>query len=107
MSDRSYGVLGQLMVEGPGGPISLGGPKQRAVLAVLLLSNGLVVEADRLAYHLWGDEIPPSAAGTIQAYVSKLRRALGSDEIERVGAGEHRSSPRRCSSPGRSARSTG
>ncbi|GLX92273.1 AfsR/SARP family transcriptional regulator [Herbidospora sp. NBRC 101105] len=61
---------------GDGGPLDLGPPKQRAVLALLALSAGHIVPLDRLVDELWADEAPSSATGTLQAYISHLRRAL-------------------------------
>src|SRR5436190_17272107 len=49
---------------------------QRAVLAVLVLEANRVVSIQRLTYRLWGDDRPARAVGTVQAYVSNLRRAL-------------------------------
>ena len=54
----------------------LGGRKQRAVLALLLLEEGHVVAADRLIDELWGLEPPEDAPTALQAHVSRLRRAL-------------------------------
>ena len=71
-----YQVLGGLAVLGADGPLDLGGPKQRAVLAALLLEPGQSVPADRLADMVWGDQPPASADGSLQAYVANLRRAL-------------------------------
>jgi WD40 repeat protein/serine/threonine protein kinase len=52
------------------------------VLAHLVLGANRVVPADRLIDALWGEEPPEAARGTLQAYVSRLRSALGSDAIE-------------------------
>src|SRR5262249_1408354 len=72
-----YRVLGPLDVISPGtGPVKIEGAKTRALLVLLLLSRNSVVSADRIAEDLWAGMPPPSAAGTIHAYVSKLRRAL-------------------------------
>lgn len=73
-----FGILGGLQVvdDGGGEVLQLGGPKQRAVLAVLLLNANRVVSLDRLIDVLWGDEPPPTAAPTVQAYVSNLRKEL-------------------------------
>ena len=65
---------------------SLGGPKQRLVLARLLAEPNHVVSVDRLVDGLWGDDPPETARHTVQAYVSELRKALGS-LVERDGAG--------------------
>ena len=58
-----------------GGPVDLGGPKQRAVLAVLLLEPGTSVSIDRLVDLVWGDDAPGRAEVSIRGYVSNLRRA--------------------------------
>lgn len=57
-------------------PVDIGPPKQRAVLAVLLLAAGRVVSVDRLIDAVWGDDAPGSATAGLQAYISNLRRAL-------------------------------
>ena len=75
-----YGVLGPLEVTGAdGGPLDLGGAKPRALLALLLADAGRVVGVDRIVATLWGDDPPPTATGTLQAYVSHLRRVLEPD----------------------------
>ncbi len=70
-------MLGPLQVLDRNGPVTLGGPMQRTVLAALLLEPNRVVSMDRLIDRLWGDNPPSRASGTLQAYVSNLRRALG------------------------------
>lgn len=79
-----FRVLGPLEVADPstGDPLDLGGPKQRAVLAMLLLARGQVVPLTRLVEGLWGDAPPASAQGTLQAYVSNLRRVLEPDRTK-------------------------
>ena len=75
-------LLGPLEVrDDDGRPADLGSPKQRAVLALLALNPGRVVPADTIAFELWGDDVPRTGANTIQAYVSRLRAALGADAI--------------------------
>src|SRR6185312_6441696 len=69
-------MLGPLVVARDESTVDVGPPKQRAVLAVLLLAQGRVVSVDRLIDAVWGDDVPGSAAGGLQAYVSNLRRAL-------------------------------
>jgi basic membrane lipoprotein Med (substrate-binding protein (PBP1-ABC) superfamily)/DNA-binding SARP family transcriptional activator len=66
--------------------LSLGGPKQRFVLARLIAEPNRVVSVDRLVDGLWGDDPPETARHTIQAYISELRKGLGS-VVERDGAG--------------------
>jgi DNA-binding SARP family transcriptional activator len=70
-------VLGPLEARRDGRPVALGGAKQRALLAVLLLHAGEVVSTDRLIDELWGDDPPATAAHTVQVFVSRLRKALG------------------------------
>jgi DNA-binding SARP family transcriptional activator len=71
-----FRVLGQMEVVRDGRRLALGGHRQLAVLAVLVLDAGRMVPVDRLVDALWGEEPPSGARATIQAYVSKLRRAL-------------------------------
>jgi DNA-binding SARP family transcriptional activator len=65
----------------------LGGPMQRAVLAVLLLHRGEVVSTDRLIDELWGDQAPRSAVKIVHGYVSHLRKALGDGLLVTRGRG--------------------
>lgn len=74
-----FRVLGPLQVARDGRLLPLGGIKQRGLLALLLLDRNRVVSRDRLVDALWNDEPPPSAANSIQVYVSKLRRLLEED----------------------------
>ncbi len=72
-----FRVLGPLEVLGADGrALTLGGPKQRAVLAALLVHANETVPADRLVDAVWGEDPPASALQTLEAYVSRLRRAL-------------------------------
>lgn len=67
--------------------IPLGGLLQRAVLAILILHRGEVVSSDRLIDELWGAQPPATAAKTLQSYVSRLRKALGTDVLRTQGGG--------------------
>ncbi|MBF6073448.1 AAA family ATPase [Nocardia beijingensis] len=69
-------VLGALTAADERGELDLGGPRQRGVLARLLVARGEVVPVDRLIDDLWRGEPPPRALGALQAYVSNLRRLL-------------------------------
>ena len=62
--------------------MSLGGPKQRALLAMLLLEAGRVVSLDRLIEALWEGQPPATAVASLQNFVAQLRKALGPDVIE-------------------------
>ncbi|WP_433414649.1 BTAD domain-containing putative transcriptional regulator [Microtetraspora malaysiensis] len=64
------------VLSGDGGRLDLGARKQRAVLALLALEPGRTVSLDRLIDEVWADEAPSSATGTLQAYISHLRRVL-------------------------------
>src|SRR5918999_5298775 len=68
-----FRILGLLEVEG-GGP--LGGPRQRALLRRLLLSPNRVLSVDRLVDAVWGERAPKHARGSLQVYVSHLRKAV-------------------------------
>ena len=74
-------ILGPLEVVDGKGSISLGGPKQRAVLAHLALQANRVVPAERLIDEIWGEDPPPAARSALQSYVSHLRKAVGSDRL--------------------------
>src|SRR5262245_23413891 len=71
-----YRVLGSLEVLRGDGPLPLGGPKQRALLALLLVNANRVVARDRLIDELWGESPPDTAVKTTQVYVSRLRKLL-------------------------------
>ncbi|MGY1618902.1 BTAD domain-containing putative transcriptional regulator [Geodermatophilus sp. SYSU D00691] len=69
-------VLGPLEVHAGGGPLPLGGRKQRLLLAALLLAAGRTVSADRLVDLLWGEEANDKVRNTLQVHVSTLRKLL-------------------------------
>ncbi|HET7236113.1 MAG TPA: BTAD domain-containing putative transcriptional regulator, partial [Actinomycetota bacterium] len=77
-----FGVLGPLEVSDGDGPVPLGGPKQRVVLAHLVLGANQVVPAERLIDALWGEDLPDEPRATLRVYVSRLRSALGQESIE-------------------------
>jgi WD40 repeat protein/DNA-binding SARP family transcriptional activator/tRNA A-37 threonylcarbamoyl transferase component Bud32 len=81
-SPMEFRVLGPLEVSDGKGEVRLGGPKQRLVLAHLLLRANRVVATDRLIEDIWGEEPPEAARSTLHAYVSRLRKLLGSSRIE-------------------------
>jgi DNA-binding SARP family transcriptional activator len=76
-----FRILGPLEVVDAGASLSLGGARQRAVLALLLTRPNEVVSLDRLIDELWGNEPPRTAANTVQYYVSQLRKLLGAERI--------------------------
>src|SRR5262249_49858591 len=79
--------------------LTISSPRQRIILATLLLNPNTVVSLDRIAGFVWDDDLPPSASATIRTYVMRLRKALGEEVaarletrapgyVLRVGAGE-------------------
>ena len=76
-----FRVLGPLEVDAGGAAITLGGPKQRAVLAHLLIRSNEVVPAEILVDEVWGEDPPEEVRNVIQTYVSRLRKVLGPDRI--------------------------
>jgi DNA-binding SARP family transcriptional activator len=82
-----FRVLGPLEVWRDGAQIPLGKPRERALLALLLLRANEVVTRDELVDRLWGDEPPPTAKAALHNAVSALRRALGEEAIETVAPG--------------------
>jgi predicted ATPase/DNA-binding SARP family transcriptional activator len=82
-----FRILGSVEAVGDDGSLPLGSPKQRALLAVLLLNANTVLSRDQLVDALWGDEPPRSAVSSLQVYVHGLRKALGAERIERHGTG--------------------
>ena len=81
-----FRVLGSFEVLEDERPLALGGPKQRALLAVLVLRRGEAVSTDRLIDALWGERAPASAVKIVQGYVSNLRKALGEGVLVTRGA---------------------
>src|SRR4249919_200018 len=77
-----FRILGPIEVSAGDGAIKLGGPKQRAVLAHLILRANRPVPVDLLIDGLWGEEPPETAKNTLQTYVYRLRRVLGDGRIE-------------------------
>src|SRR5919206_572403 len=82
-----FGLLGPLQVTREGSELQLGGPKQRALLAILLMEANHAVSADRLIDALWGDRPPDTAKNTLQVYVSQLRKLLPEGSLETVPPG--------------------
>lgn len=82
-----FRLLGSLEVADGGTVAQLGSPKQRALLAVLLLHPGELIPSERLIELLWPGDPPRTAAHSIQIYVSELRKSLhriGSAEVIRT-----------------------
>ena len=77
-----YRILGPLEVVRDGRALALGGPKQRATLAILLLSANRVVSIERFADDLYAGQPPVTAVTQVQRQVSDLRKVIGAETIE-------------------------
>jgi DNA-binding SARP family transcriptional activator len=82
-----FRILGPLEVRGEAGPIVVGGAKQRALLAFLLLNANQVVSSDRLIDAVWEEEPPATARKSLQLYVSRLRKLLGRERLRTEAGG--------------------
>jgi DNA-binding SARP family transcriptional activator len=80
-SDLDFRLLGPIEVRSGGEPLPLGGPKQRALLALLLVDAGRAVSTDRIVDALWGEHPPRTAQTSLQNFVSQLRKLLGPDVL--------------------------
>jgi DNA-binding SARP family transcriptional activator len=76
-----FRILGRLEVWDGGNAIALGGPKPRALLALLLLHANEVVSTDRLIEELWRHDPPENAAAALQVNLSRIRKALPHDVV--------------------------
>jgi peptide/nickel transport system substrate-binding protein len=81
------GLLGPLELRADGRSVALGGPKQRLLLAALLVRANEVVSRDFLIGVLWGEQPPPSVDASLDTYVSRLRRTVGPDRVLRMPGG--------------------
>ncbi|MEV0167938.1 AfsR/SARP family transcriptional regulator [Nonomuraea fuscirosea] len=83
-----FQILGPTTVlDEDGEPVALGGPRVRALLALLALHAGRVVGAEQLVNGLYGPTPPEGVANALQSQVSRLRRSLGRDLVEFHPAG--------------------
>jgi predicted ATPase/DNA-binding SARP family transcriptional activator/Tfp pilus assembly protein PilF len=82
-----FRILGPIQAVLDDEPATLGAPKQRGLLALLLVNRRRVVTAEQLIDGLWGEAPPASALQSLQVYVHGLRRALGGERIETAGRG--------------------
>jgi DNA-binding SARP family transcriptional activator/DNA-binding beta-propeller fold protein YncE len=78
-------ILGPLQVLDGDTEVQLGSPKERALLAVLLLHAGAVVSRERLIDELWGESPPTTAAKALNVHVSQLRKSLGRNGHDPIG----------------------
>jgi DNA-binding SARP family transcriptional activator len=77
-----FSILGPLEVFDGGRSVRLGGPKQRATLAILLLNANRVVSVERLADDLYAGAPPVTAVTQVQRQISDLRKTIGAEAIE-------------------------
>jgi DNA-binding SARP family transcriptional activator/tetratricopeptide (TPR) repeat protein len=82
-----FRILGPLQVLAGGSAVELGGARRRALLALLLLRRGEAVPAERLVEDLYGGSPPPTATKSLQAHVSRLRKALPDGCLATEGGG--------------------
>jgi YVTN family beta-propeller protein len=82
-----FRILGSLEVVDDDHSVALGGPRQRALLAALLLHRRQPVSSDRLIDELWGERAPATARKIVQGYVSSLRKELGNGVLVSRGHG--------------------
>jgi YVTN family beta-propeller protein len=82
-----FGVLGAIEARRDGESLPLGGPKQRALLAFLLLHANQAVQRDRLIEALWAEQPPARANATLDTYISRLRKLLGAERLIRESSG--------------------
>jgi DNA-binding SARP family transcriptional activator len=80
-------ILGPFHLEDGGRPITIGGVRQRAVLADLVLHANEVVPSEQILVELWGEDSPPSAANALQAAISRLRRVLPAGRLVTTSPG--------------------
>ena len=80
-------ILGPFQLEDGGRQIPVGGVRQRAVLADLVLNANEVIPSEQLLVELWGEDAPPSAANALQAAISRLRRVLPAGRLITTGPG--------------------
>ena len=88
--EMEFGILGPLEVRAGGDVVALGGPKPRALLAVLLLHANETVSAERLAMGLWGEDAGADAVKALHVHVSRLRKTLGDKKVLSTTNGGYR-----------------
>jgi predicted ATPase/DNA-binding SARP family transcriptional activator/peroxiredoxin len=82
-----FAILGPLEVRLDGQRLELGGQKQRALLCALLLESNRPIAPERLLEALWEDGPTPSARKALQGYVSRIRKLLGPERVQKTASG--------------------
>jgi SARP family transcriptional regulator, regulator of embCAB operon len=77
-----FGLLGTLQMNVDGTDMALGAPKQRAVLALLLISRNRPVAIESLMDAAWPQGPPPEARASLHTYVSNIRRLLSNAGVD-------------------------
>ncbi len=79
-------VLGAVELEAEGAILGLGGPRQRALLALLIAEVPNPIPTERLITGIWGEDAAPGTRASLQTYVSNLRQLLGARVVFDRGA---------------------
>lgn len=87
MSVAEIRLLGGVDVRRAGVSVPLGGRRLRTLIALLALEAGRTVSIDRLARGIWDDQPPERVRGSLQTYISRLRRLLGDDVVSTEASG--------------------
>jgi DNA-binding SARP family transcriptional activator len=82
-----FRILGPVEAWTDGRRLPLGGPMQRALLAILLLNRGHVVPVERLVDDLWGGQVPEGAGSRLWVHVARLRKALEPSRTKGAASG--------------------
>lgn len=81
-NDLRFGLMGPLLLAVPATPLPLGTPKQRAVLAMLLINRNHAVSTESLINAVWDESPVPGARATVQTLVSNLRRLVSTAGVD-------------------------
>ncbi len=86
MKRHDFQILGPLEVRCGDDPLELGGPRQRTLLAFLLLNGNRVVSSEQIVDAVWGEDPPASARNALQVGVHGIRKAVGAERVVTQGA---------------------
>ncbi|MFD7014592.1 BTAD domain-containing putative transcriptional regulator [Streptomyces sp. NPDC059928] len=79
-----FSILGPVRAWSGGTELDMGQPKQRAILASLLLRDGGQATISELVADVWGEEAPSSAVGSIRTYIFRLRKVAKESGLFRI-----------------------
>lgn len=82
MTGLGFGVLGPLQLSVDCQPVPLGTPKQRAVLAMLLINRNRPVTRDSLISAIWEDSPKSDPVHNLHVYIANLRKILGTAGVD-------------------------